>query len=67
MDIAAVKSMLLEQLRNLAEKFASICKEDTNDYQEMKDKITAVIEDFRTSIDIDKLVIFLENNTFIIK
>ncbi|XP_033215623.1 uncharacterized protein LOC117172011 [Belonocnema kinseyi] len=54
-DIAVVKSMLHEQLRKLAEKFASICKEDGNDYQEMKDKITAVIEEFCTSIDIDKL------------
>ena len=58
-NIVAVKSILHEQLCNLAERFANICKEDTNDYQEMKGKITGVIEDFCISIDNDKFVSLL--------
>lgn len=60
-DVSVIKSVLNEHLENLTEKFMSLCKEDANDFKEMKEKITMIIEEFCTSVDIKKLVSYFFN------
>lgn len=61
-DVSVIKSVLNEHLENLTEKFMSLCKEDANDFKEMKEKITMIIEEFCTSVDIKKLEDDNQNN-----
>ncbi|XP_043464871.1 uncharacterized protein LOC122500158 [Leptopilina heterotoma] len=60
--ISTIKSVLHEQLSNLTEKFVFLCKDDANDYREMKEQIITVIEEFCTSVDKLKMEIDKKNN-----
>lgn len=58
-DVSAIKFILHEQLQDLTEKFVSLCREDANDYKEMKGQIVTLIEEFCTSVDVNKLIVSL--------
>ncbi|XP_043282915.1 uncharacterized protein [Venturia canescens] len=55
-DITQIQSIVFEQLNNLAEKFSKLPKEDASNYQEMKSKITSLIEEFCLMKNIKQLV-----------
>ncbi|XP_015610441.1 uncharacterized protein LOC107275131 [Cephus cinctus] len=55
-DVVLVKSLFVEQLQSLADKFENLSKEDATDYQELKSKITGIIEQFCSISNVNDLV-----------
>ncbi|KAG7200682.1 hypothetical protein KM043_001235 [Ampulex compressa] len=57
-----VKPMLLEQLRTLGEKLETLPNERTRDYEQLKKRMTDIIEEFCTMKDINKLMDNVDKN-----
>ena len=45
-EMASIKKLVLDQLYKLANKFENVSKENVDSFQDMKKKITSIIEEF---------------------